>query len=189
MPFSERDLAPFFVEKERKRWHCTCTAPWWVQSMLKRGTPISCFGWGNFQARRLPGSECVTWLSPVETGSKCRRDGKWSFMGLESKSRRAKDGLFQVLYLSYERSVCITHHCLPEHILVSRAVIALLYFEFTPLFGRCSHRRPSRLTSRYLTAWEGFYRVWQMQKPWITCYSYGVWVFHVQVIVICPPFF
>lgn len=106
----------------------------------------------------------------------------------KAKVGELKKGCFKC-FTFLMSSMCITYHCLPEHIRVSRAVIALLYFEFTPLFGRCSHRRPSLLMSRYLTAWEGFYRVWQMQKPWITCYSYGVWVFHVQVIVICPPFF
>lgn len=78
-------------------------------------------------------------------------------MGLESEGKRAKEGPLQVLYLPYESSVCITHRCLPStHLSEQGCYFELLYFEFTPL-GRCSHRRPSQLMSRHLTAWEGFY--------------------------------
>lgn len=133
MPFQKgrTSLLPSLLRNEGED---DCAHPLYLSRFrgCLRGTPISCFSWCNFEARRVTGSESVTWFSPVETVSKCRWDEKWSFVGLGSKSM---EGLFQVLYLSYESSMWVTHCCPPECVWVKRAVLALLYFDFTSLVG------------------------------------------------------
>lgn len=102
-------------------------------------------------------------------------------MGLGSEGKRAKEGLFQVFNLS-----CETACALPIAAFLNMSECARLLL---PCFVLRSHLW-QLFTQKIISA-----RVWapdclgQMQKFWVTCYRYSVWVFHVQVIVICPPFF
>lgn len=149
--------------------HCTLVG----SKHALRGTPISCFSWCNFEARRAPGSESVTWFSLVETVSRCRRDEKWSFMRLGSEGNSI-EGLYQVLYLSCESRVCGTCCCLPACVWVIRAFIALLCFDFTSLVGIHTEDHLSLYSEIWLVVRAFMARVWHMQKPWITHSSYGV---------------